>query len=71
MLLSRAKRLLVLVGSWDFYEFQLTDVTSELHPRWHWKNAMAQLKDDFKLKRAVMVAARYPADDSDAAVAAN
>ncbi|HZP75413.1 MAG TPA: AAA domain-containing protein [Pseudolabrys sp.] len=69
VLLSRAKRLLVLVGSWDFYKFQVSDVdlSDESHPLWHWKKVLQILDDDFKAKRAVFMPARYSVVESDAA----
>jgi serine/threonine protein kinase len=49
VLLSRAERLLVLVGSWDFFQHQLRDVqlTDTTHPLWHWKRVLHALEDWF------------------------
>jgi hypothetical protein len=49
VLLSRAERLLVLVGSWDFFQHQLRDVqlTDTTHPLWHWKQVLSSLEEWF------------------------
>ena len=49
VLLSRAERLLVLIGSWDFFQHQLLavpleDVRAEL---WHWKKVLTTLESWF------------------------
>ena len=39
VLLSRAERLLILVGSWDFFQHQISTVELDdpANPLWHWK----------------------------------
>ena len=60
VLLSRAERLLVLVGSWDFFEYQLLGVSVEdpQHPLWHWKKVMTTLDAWFKDGTAVRLDAK-------------
>ncbi|UYO46587.1 AAA family ATPase [Rhodopseudomonas palustris] len=58
VLLSRAKRLLVLIGSWDFYEHQLSEVRDDLDPLWHWKRVMQMIRKDVG-KRSLIIPARY------------
>jgi superfamily I DNA and/or RNA helicase len=60
VLLSRAERLLILVGSWEFFArqvgiVQLDDVNNVL---WHWKRILTDLEDWFSTGKAV----RLPAD---------
>ena len=45
VLLSRAERLLVLVGSWEFFEHQLrgVSITDPQFPLWHWKKVTTTL----------------------------
>lgn len=45
VLLSRAEQLLVLVGSWDFFQHQLRDVqpSDKTHPLWHWRQVLDTL----------------------------
>lgn len=54
VLLSRAERLLVLVGSWEFFKHQLQAVTIDdpQLPLWHWKKVLATLDEFFKSGRA-------------------
>jgi hypothetical protein len=49
VLLSRAKQLLVLVGSWEFFEYQVKEVSlrDNLDPLWHWKKTMSLLHEWF------------------------
>lgn len=60
VLLSRAERLLVLVGSWDFFQQQVRTVELDdtANPLWHLKRIVADLGDWFGSGRAV----RVPAD---------
>ncbi|MFC8086102.1 AAA domain-containing protein [Streptomyces sp. NPDC057340] len=60
VLLSRAERLLVLVGSWDFFTHQVQAVplANEVHPLWHLKKIVTLLDEWFLDGRAV----RIPAD---------
>ena len=59
VLLSRAERLLVLVGSWEFFEHQLQEVSiDDPHlPLWHWKMVVATLESWFQDGTAIKVAA--------------
>jgi superfamily I DNA and/or RNA helicase len=59
VLLSRAERLLVLVGSWEFFEHQLlaVPINDPQLPLWHWKKVMATLADAFSSGRAVRITA--------------
>jgi hypothetical protein len=59
VLLSRAERLLVLVGSWEFFEYQLRAVAiDDPHlPLWHWKKVLAKLAEYFVAGRAIRIAA--------------
>ncbi len=44
VLFSRAERLLVLVGSWDFFQYQLAEVPADAtQPLGHWRLAMDYL----------------------------
>lgn len=60
VLLSRAERLLVLVGSWDFFVHQISTVQLDdrTNPLWHWKRIVTDLDDWVASGRAV----RLPAD---------
>lgn len=60
VLLSRAERLLVLVGSWDFFQEQVRTVELDdtANPLWHLKRIVTDLGDWFVSGRAV----RVPAD---------
>ena len=55
VLLSRAERLLVLVGSWEFFEHQLGAVPLDdpQLPLWHWKKVLATLNEWFASGRAL------------------
>ena len=55
VLLSRAERLLVLVGSWEFFEHQLRGVSIDdrQFPLWHWKKVIATLELWFHEGKAV------------------
>ena len=57
VLFSRAEQLLVLVGSWDFFNRQLENVDLEdvNHPVWHWKKALTTLEDWFDVGRAARI----------------
>ncbi len=55
VLLSRAQRLLVLVGSWDFFcdqvaHFSIDDISREL---WHLKKAVTMIEEWFKTGEAI------------------
>ena len=60
VLLSRAERLLVLVGSWDFFQYQVSTVELDdpANPLWHWKRIVTLLDEWFASGRAI----RTPAD---------
>jgi hypothetical protein len=47
VLLSRAERLLVIVGCWEFFELQVAGVLASdtKHPLWPWKRAMEYIKE--------------------------
>ncbi len=49
VLLSRAEQLLVLVGSWEFFNHQLSTVQLDdtHHTLWHWKRVLTTLQDYF------------------------
>lgn len=55
VLLSRAERLLVLVGSWDFLEHQVSLVRLEdrTETLWHWKQVASTLSTWFQEGRAI------------------
>jgi hypothetical protein len=55
VLLSRAEKLLVLVGSWDFIERQVKDVKLDYPDdrHWHWAKTLAVLRELFVTKRAL------------------
>jgi len=59
VLLSRAERLLVLVGSWDFFQYQVSTVELDdpTHPLWHWKRIITILDEWFASGRALRTAA--------------
>lgn len=60
VLLSRAERLLILVGSWEFFWRQLSLVTlvDVHHPLWHWRKVMDTLEGWFVDQRAYRVKGR-------------
>jgi hypothetical protein len=55
VLLSRAQRLLVLVGSWDFFWEQVEPMplAGPARPLWHLRKAMSMLDEWFKTGQAV------------------
>jgi hypothetical protein len=55
VLLSRAERLLVLVGSWDFFQNQLSAVSLEdkALPLWHLKRVITTLEEWFRSGKAL------------------
>jgi hypothetical protein len=57
VLLSRAERLLVLAGSWDFFAHQVSTVDSadSSHPLQHWKRVVDDLEAAFDAGAAVRV----------------
>lgn len=57
VLLSRAEKLLVLVGSWNFFEWHLEGVNIENHhdSLWEWKNIFQMLDDGFANGRAIKI----------------
>ena len=57
VLLSRAERLLVLAGSWEFFQHQLAAVALDdpHHPLWHWKKVLATLGEWFESGRALRI----------------
>lgn len=58
VLLSRAERLLVLVGSWDFFANQVATVPEAdvSHPLQHWRRVVRTLDDAFSDGSAIRVA---------------
>lgn len=59
VLLSRAERLLVLVGSWDFFSGQvaLVELDDVGHTLWHWKKVLTLLDEWFAAGRALRIPA--------------
>lgn len=57
VLLSRAERLLVLIGSWEFFQNQLLAVSVDdpYHPLWHWKKVLVTLDSWFQDGRALRI----------------
>jgi serine/threonine protein kinase len=58
VLLSRAERLLVLVGSWEFFERQVQGISLRMDPNtylWHWKNLLTMFQEFEGLKKAVRI----------------
>jgi hypothetical protein len=49
VLLSRAERLLVLAGSWEFFQHQVHRVPPRQtgHPLWHWRQLLTSLAEGF------------------------
>jgi serine/threonine protein kinase len=60
VLLSRAERLLVLVGSWEFFLRQVSTIELDdpTNPLWHWKKIVTLLDQWFASGHAI----RMPAD---------
>jgi hypothetical protein len=54
VLLSRAERLLVLVGSFDFFQHQVqyVDLTDTFDRLWHWRKVVTTLQEWFADGRA-------------------
>ena len=66
VLLSRAERLLILVGSWEFFQHQLSAVALDdpQHPLWHWKKVLATVNAWFETDQALRIdAATLALDD--------
>lgn len=61
VLLSRAERLLVLVGSWQFFQNQLSAVSLEdpALPLWHWKRVITTLEEWFVSGKALKISAQF------------
>ena len=59
VLLSRAERLLVLAGSWEFFQHQLSAVALDdaQHPLWHWKKVLTTLDEWFENGQALRIQA--------------
>lgn len=59
VLLSRAERLLVLVGSWEFFRAQVAavDLDDKQLPLWHWKKVLTTLEEWFGTGRAYRIEA--------------
>jgi AAA domain len=59
VLLSRAERLLVLVGSWDFFvdQVKFIELDDRNNPNWHWKRIVTDLEGWFARGEAVRLAA--------------
>jgi hypothetical protein len=57
VLLSRAERLLVLVGSWDFYAHQVSAISEAdvTHPLLHWRRVITSLERSFADGSAIRV----------------
>jgi hypothetical protein len=58
VLFSRAERLLVLVGCWEFFKYQIQGVPADdTQPLGHWRIAMDYLESCFDSGSAVRLAA--------------
>lgn len=59
VLLSRAERLLVLTGSFDFFrhQVQFVDLDDTSEPLWHWRKVISMLEDWFADGRAIKLPA--------------
>lgn len=57
VLLSRAERLLVLVGSWKFFEWHLegVNINNRSDSLWEWKNILQMLTEAFNDGRAIKI----------------
>lgn len=57
VLFSRAQRLLVLVGSWDFFEHQISavDLKDPGKDFWHWAKTLETLREMFDSGEAVRI----------------
>lgn len=57
VLLSRAEKLLVLVGSWKFFEWHLegVDINNRNDDLWEWKRILEMLNQAFDDKRAIKI----------------
>lgn len=55
VLFSRAQRLLILVGSWDFFQYQIStvDLQDPSKALWHWGMTLDTLRGMFKSGEAV------------------
>jgi superfamily I DNA and/or RNA helicase len=55
VLLSRAERLLVLIGSWEFFKHQVAHVPLEDRRQelWHWRKVITLLEDWFSSGKAI------------------
>jgi serine/threonine protein kinase/DNA polymerase III delta prime subunit len=71
VLMSRAKRLLVLFGSWDFFEFQMRSVTEPTDALWHWKKTMLLFEEEVRAKRALRMEAAYSTVGTNVITASN
>jgi hypothetical protein len=62
VLLSRAERLLVLIGSWEFFNQQVAHVPLEDRRQelWHWKKVVTLLEEWFSSGKAVRLSAVPP-----------
>jgi hypothetical protein len=59
VLFSRAERLLVLVGSWNFFKYQLADVPpDDNQPLGHWRLAMDYIDNGLKAGSVIKIDAR-------------
>lgn len=60
VLMSRAERLLVIVGSWDFFKDQLKDFegVDKDEPLWYWQTMLRQIEKAIEEKRGVKLS--YP-----------
>lgn len=57
VLLSRAERLLVLAGSWDFFAHQVSAISDDdiTHPLLHWRRVISSLERSFSDGSAIRV----------------
>jgi hypothetical protein len=56
VLFSRAERMLVLVGSWDFFKYQVQNASRDKNqPLGHWRLAMEYLEESIKQGTACLI----------------
>ena len=62
VLLSRAERLLVLIGSWEFFKQQVAHVPLEDRRQelWHWKKVVTLLEEWFSSGKAIRLTTVLP-----------
>jgi hypothetical protein len=64
VLFSRAESLLVLVGSWDFFQFQLRNAPKDRNqPLGHWKLALEYIHQQRERGNALLLNGRTFKED--------